>query len=283
MLDLVKENFPGGTILKKLIAIDLDGTTLNTQSLISATTEKALKNAMAHGHYVSIVTGRPYRMSGQFYRQLGLATPMVNFNGALVHMPEKQWADELETGIQRDLVFDILAQKKALNLDFVAAENKETFYIDSLDYFDSAFFASEATENNLLTAKNLITDPTSMMVRTSKDQAGLVSDSLMKQYGDYVDVRTWGGPTPILEIVSKGIQKAKGVEQVAKYLDVKRSDIIAFGDEHNDEEMLDYVGWGVAMKNATDQIKSVANDVTEKTNDEDGLADYLERYLDIKK
>lgn len=279
---MLKKNFPGGTILKKLIAIDLDGTTLNAQSLISETTEKALKKAMNHGHYVSIVTGRPYRMSSQFYRQLGLATPMVNFNGALVHMPEKQWANEKETGIQRDLVFDILAQKKALNLDFVAAENKETFFIDSLDYFDSAFFASDATADNLLTAKNLVSDPTSMMVRTSQNQAKIVSDALMKQYGDYVDVRTWGGPTPILEIVSKGIQKAKGVEQVANYLNIKRSDIVAFGDEHNDEEMLDYVGWGVAMRNATDQIKAVANDVTEKTNDEDGLADYLERYLDLK-
>ncbi|MEI5992759.1 Cof-type HAD-IIB family hydrolase [Candidatus Enterococcus mansonii] len=268
--------------MKKLIAIDLDGTTLNAQSLISKTTENVLKKAINHGHHVSIVTGRPYRMSGQFYQQLGLTTPMVNFNGALVHMPEKKWADEKETGIQRDLVFDILAQKKALNLDFVAAENKETFFIDSLDYFDSAFFASEATPDNLLTTKNLMTDPTSMMVRTSENQAKTVSDSLMKQYGDYIDVRTWGGPTPILEIVSKGIQKAKGVEQVARYLNIKQSDIIAFGDEHNDEEMLEYAGWGVAMNNATEKIKSVANDVTEKTNDEDGLADYLERYLELK-
>ncbi|MBP2099329.1 Cof-type HAD-IIB family hydrolase [Enterococcus rivorum] len=268
--------------MKKLIAIDLDGTTLNTKSLISPRTEKVLKNAMNNGHYVSIVTGRPYRMSDQFYQQLGLTTPMVNFNGALVHIPNKQWAEETESRIQRDLVFDILAQKQALNLDFVAAENKETFYIDNFDYFDAAFFASEANEKNLLTTKNLVSDPTSMMVRTSREKAKYVSDTLTSQYGEYVDVRTWGGPTAILEIVSKGIQKAKGVEQVANYLNVKRSDILAFGDEHNDEEMLEYAGWGVAMKNATDHIKSVANDITEKTNEEDGLADYLDQYLDLQ-
>lgn len=265
--------------LKKLIAIDLDGTTLNSQSLISERTENTLKKAIEHGHYVSIVTGRPYRMSGQFYRQLGLTTPMVNFNGALVHLPEKQWSQEKETGIQRDLVFDIVAQKDALNLDFVAAENKETFFIDSFDHFDSAFFASDATKKNLLTTQNLQTDPTSMMVRTSHEQAKTVAEALKKQYGDYVDIRTWGGPTPILEIVAKGIQKAKGVEQVARYLNINRNDIIAFGDEHNDEEMLEYVGWGVAMNNATDIIKTVADDVTAKTNDQDGLADYLERFL----
>ncbi|MGK0552485.1 Cof-type HAD-IIB family hydrolase [Enterococcus faecalis] len=267
--------------MKKLIAIDLDGTTLNSQSLISPQTERILKKAIQQGHYVSIVTGRPYRMSHQFYQQLGLKTPMVNFNGALVHIPEKHWDLEQETGIERDLVFDILSQKQALQLDFVAAENKETFFIDTLEGFDAKFFASEATPQNLLTVQNLRTNPTSMMVRTTHEQAPLVSASLHKQYGDYVDVRTWGGPTPILEIVSKGIQKAKGVEQVASFLEIKRNDIIAFGDEHNDEEMLEYVGWGVAMKNATEQIKAVANDITTKTNDEDGLADYLSRYLDF--
>lgn len=248
--------------MKKLIAIDLDGTTLNAQSLISPKTEQTLKKAIDNGHYVSIATGRPYRMSHQFYQQLGLTTPMVNFNGALVHIPEKKWDLESEANIERDLVFDILAQKKELQLDFVAAENKETFYIDTLDGFDPKFFASKATLDNLLTAKNLRTNPTSMMVRTTPNQAEKVADTLTKQYGDYIDVRTWGGPMPILEMVAKGIQKAHG-------------------DEHNDEEMLSYAGWGVAMNNATDKIKSVANDVTEKTNDQDGLADYLENYLDL--
>ncbi|MBP6360057.1 MAG: HAD hydrolase family protein, partial [Enterococcus sp.] len=68
---------------KKLIAIDLDGTTLNSHSLISPRTASVLKKATAAGHYVSIATGRPYRMSAQFYLQLQLETPMVTFNGAL--------------------------------------------------------------------------------------------------------------------------------------------------------------------------------------------------------
>lgn len=66
---------------------------------------------------------------------------------------------------------------------------------------------------------------------------------------------------------------------VADSLNIKQKDILAFGDEHNDLEMLDYAGWGVAMSNGADQVKSIANDVTNKTNDEDGLADYLEQYL----
>lgn len=279
MLDYDERNTHGGTILKKLIAIDLDGTTLNAQSLISEKTEKTLKQAISQGHYVSIVTGRPYRMSHQFYQQLGLSTPMVNFNGALVHIPEQKWEKEREARIQRDIVFDILSQKSALNLDFIAVENKETFFIDSLDFFDTHFFASAATADNLLTAQNLRTDPTSIMVRTSVEQAKQVSDRLIAQYGEHLEVRTWGGPVAILEMVAKGIQKASGVEMVADYLNIQQKDILAFGDEHNDEEMLTYAGWGVAMKNATEQIKSVADDITSQTNDEDGLANYLRDFL----
>ena len=79
--------------------------------------------------------------------------------------------------------------------------------------------------------------------------------------------------------VVTGVQKAMALSIVAHSLDVQSKNIIAFGDEHNDLELLDYAGWGVAMQNATNQLKAVANDVTPKTNDEDGLADYLEEFL----
>ena len=56
---------------------------------------------------------------------------------------------------------------------------------------------------------------------------------------------------------------------------------MAFGDEYNDVEMLEFAGCGVAMKNGSEQAKKVANDITEFTNDEDGLAIYLEQALNL--
>lgn len=265
---------------KKLIAIDLDGTTLNNQSLISQRTATVLKKATEAGHYVSIATGRPYRMSAHFYQQLQLDTPMVTFNGALVHKPNTIWPYERELSIQREIAFEILAQKERLNLEFVAAENRETFFIDRLDNFEGEFFATEKiTEANLF--HNLKTNPTSLLVKTQHEVAKEVSASLVEQFKDAVDVRTWGGPNAILEIVPKGVQKAMAVSVIAESLSIQPKDILAFGDEHNDLELLDYAGWGVAMQNGTEQLKGVANDITEKNNEEDGLADYLENYLSL--
>ncbi|EJY38682.1 Cof-like hydrolase [Enterococcus faecium 511] len=272
----------GPLLNKKLIAIDLDGTTLNQDSMITSKTKETLKKAINAGHHVSIATGRPFRMSHQFYQQLELTTPMVNFNGALVHIPNQHWDGERETLINREIAFEILSQKKQLNLDFIAAENRDTFFIDSFDFFDEKIFASSRPgEKNLLSPKNLTTNPTSFLVRTDKRFAGAVSAELTRQFGSYVDVRTWGGPTAILEIVSKGIQKAKGVQEIANYLSIDQKDVIAFGDEHNDLELLDYAGWGVAMANGTDQLKGIANDVTPLSNQEDGLAVYLEKLLKL--
>ena len=273
----------GPLLNKKLIAIDLDGTTLNQDSMITSKTKETLKKAINAGHHVSIATGRPFRMSHQFYQQLELTTPMVNFNGALVHIPNQHWDGERETLINREIAFEILSQKKQLNLDFIAAENRDTFFIDSFDFFDEKIFASSRPgEKNLLSPKNLTTNPTSLLVRTDKRFAEAVSAELTRQFGSYVDVRTWGGPTAILEIVSKGIQKAKGVREIANYLSIDQQDVIAFGDEHNDLELLDYAGWGVAMANGTDQLKGIANDVTPLSNQEDGLAVYLEKLLKLQ-
>lgn len=273
----------GPLLNKKLIAIDLDGTTLNQDSMITSKTKETLKKAINAGHHVSIATGRPFRMSHQFYQQLELTTPMVNFNGALVHIPNQHWDGERETLINREIAFEILSQKKQLNLDFIAAENRDTFFIDSFDFFDEKIFASSRPgEKNLLSPKNLTTNPTSLLVRTDKRFAETVSAELTRQFGSYVDVRTWGGPTAILEIVSKGIQKAKGVQEIANYLSIDQQDVIAFGDEHNDLELLDYAGWGVAMANGTDQLKGIANDVTPLSNQEDGLAVYLEKLLKLQ-
>lgn len=118
-------------------------------------------------------------------------------------------------------------------------------------------------------------------MRSQPENVGSVSEELKQQYGHEVEVNTWGGPNPILEVVAKGIQKAHGLRRVIDHLNMKQEDILAFGDEHNDVEMLKFAGWGVAMANGTDQVKSVANDVTDKPNTEDGMADYLTKYLDL--
>ena len=82
-----------------------------------------------------------------------------------------------------------------------------------------------------------------------------------------------------LDISQKGIQKYKGISQIAKIENIPNENIIAFGDGLNDIDMLQHSGIGVAMKNALPEVKKISNYVTEKTNDEDGVIAFLEKYL----
>lgn len=88
-----------------------------------------------------------------------------------------------------------------------------------------------------------------------------------------------GAPFPIIEIVHKGLSKAVGIDYIAKEMGIPRERIIAFGDEDNDLEMIDY-GVGVAMSNGIDDLKTIANEIT-LSNNEDGIAKFLQDRLKL--
>ena len=87
------------------------------------------------------------------------------------------------------------------------------------------------------------------------------------------------GEVKWLEIFQKGIEKYKGIKEVAKLEGISNEDIIAFGDGLNDVEMLKKCGIGVAMKNALPEVKEQANYITSRTNSENGVVEFLKEYL----
>ena len=145
-----------------LIAIDLDGTTLNNQSKLTPTTIKTLQTLSRQGHLVSIVTGRPYLISGHLYDQIGLKTPMINFNGALGHIPHRKWAGEYAVNVTREMTLDLLAHKQELGIKMVIAEDKYHVWADhpssDLPEFLPAKLAPEQILNRGVAMKNAVDD-----------------------------------------------------------------------------------------------------------------------------
>lgn len=266
---------------RKLIALDLDGTTLNGHAELSPKTQAVLRAARQAGHLVSIVTGRPNRMSTGIYDQLKLDGPMINFNGSLGHIPHQQWAGEYQYTFDKGVAFDLLAHRQELGINMIAAEGKHLFLAVKDRPVELGFFPSVLKSNQILNQKSLTQDPTSLTIAVDRAHQEQLLSYLNHQFGDQVDAAPWGGPNSVVELGVKGVQKATGVEVLADHYHVARKNIVAFGDEHNDAAMLDYAGWGVAMQNATPTIKGIANDVTPLDNDHDGLATYLQDYLKL--
>lgn len=261
---------------QQLIAIDLDGTTLNNKSQLSPLTIQTLRLLSEQGHLVSIVTGRPFRNSADLYRQLNIQAPMVNFNGALCHFPgQPNWLPAYHQDLDREIAFELFANQEELAIELLMAEGRDRLYTSSLQLPDSPYYPIDLAKVDKLSRESLTYNPTALTIFSAEEKQKIIEQNINQAYGDYVSVRTWGGELPVLEVVHKGINKAIGVQRIADFYRIPQANILAFGDEENDLEMLEFAGTGVAMKNGRSSVKAVANEETEFSNDQDGLARHL--------
>jgi 5-amino-6-(5-phospho-D-ribitylamino)uracil phosphatase len=268
---------------KHLIALDLDGTLLSDDKTIYQKTKQVLQKAMDLGHVVVIATGRPHRASIQYYRELGLNTPMVNMNGALIHHPDDRKWDVVHSPMSVRTAYEIVQACYDLNTKNIMAEVKDHVYLDKHDEeIMNIFVNNDDYPVTVGSIKNTLKeDPTSILISPREDHIAELRQHLDDHHAEIIEHRKWGAPWHIIEIVRKGLNKAVGLQKIAHYFHIPQNRIIAFGDEDNDFEMIEYAGVGVAMGNGIQELKTLANHTT-KTNEEEGVAHFLEDYLNIR-
>jgi 5-amino-6-(5-phospho-D-ribitylamino)uracil phosphatase len=265
-----------------LIALDLDGTLLTDEKTISSYTKKIIQKAKEAGHYVMIATGRPFRASVMYYEELQLNTPIVNFNGAFVHHPKDDRWGMYHTPLELNTVKEIIEVGQAYQVKNIMAEIMDDVFFHYHDekLLDIFSFGNPKIQTGDL-RQILPSDPTCLLIHSDENQVEKIRNHLSVVHADLIDHRRWGAPWHVIEIVKSGINKAVGLKKVADYYQIPPERIIAFGDEDNDLEMIEFAGYGIAMGNAIPQLKNIAKDVT-KSNEEDGVALYLEQLLGLK-
>ncbi|MDQ0216696.1 Cof subfamily protein (haloacid dehalogenase superfamily) [Oikeobacillus pervagus] len=266
---------------KHLIVLDLDGTLLKDDKTISQNTMQTLQKAKEKGHEVMIATGRPYRSSATYYQQLQLTTPIVNFNGAFVHHPKDSSWKIHHTPMDIRTAKEIVDACHDFDFFNIIAEVLDDVYFH---YHDERLLNIFGFGTPLITTgdlrKSLEKNPTSLLIHAEEQQVDQIRQHLNHVHAEVIDHRRWAAPWHVIEIVRTGLNKAVGIQKVSKHLNIPRERIIAFGDEDNDLEMIDYAGIGVAMGNGIDELKTIANEIT-KTNEEDGIAHFLKDRLSL--
>ncbi|RDI47793.1 Cof-type HAD-IIB family hydrolase [Falsibacillus pallidus] len=266
---------------KHLICLDLDGTLLTDDKHITERTKSTIKKAKAAGHEVIISTGRPFRSSEPYYKELELESPIVNFNGAFIHHPlDKDWGVH-HSPLDIEIAKEIVDTCQKYNIHNIIAEVMDDVYFhfhnDKLmDIFGMG--NPEITVGDL--RQYLEKSPTSLLIHAEESHVEEIRSHLSSIHAEVVDHRRWAAPWHVIEIVRNGVHKAVGVKKIAEYYQIPQSRIIAFGDEDNDLEMLEFAGVGVAMGNGIDSVKSTAGNVT-LSNEEDGVAVFLEEKLNL--
>lgn len=262
---------------RRLIAIDLDGTTLTNNKTILGRTKRVIERVRELGHEVVIATGRPPRSSVNYHRELGLTTPLVNFNGALIHDPFNP-QDDIHFPMDREVALDIVEVCRRFDVDNVMVEIKDSYYTQQVDELIN-FLGDGSPPTGVGPIESyLLEHPTSILIRTSKEKIQPLREELNRGYKGLVAHRYWSAPYHVIEVVKAVVSKATGLEIVCNLLDIPRENVIAFGDEDNDMEMIQWAGLGVAMGNANPLLKNVANRVTD-TNENHGISIVLEELL----
>ncbi|MBD3110309.1 HAD family phosphatase [Bacillus sp. AGMB 02131] len=266
-----------------LIVLDLDGTLLRNDKTISDRTKGTLKTLMEQGHHVMIATGRPYRSSAQFYQELALKTPIVNFNGALVHHPHSVNWGSFHTPLDIGIARDIVDACNSYSFHNIIAEIQDDVYLHNQNGHLLDIFNMGNPKITIGDLRSYLPDsPTSLLIHAEPEDVTTIRSHLAEVHAELIDHRRWGDPFHVIEIVKSGMHKAVGIQKVAGYLNIPQSRIIAFGDEDNDLEMLEYANIGVAMGNGISAVKNIAN-VTTASNEEDGVALFLEDRFNLKK
>lgn len=267
---------------RKLIALDLDGTTLNQAGRLSAETIATLRAATAAGHLVVITTGRPDAIAEQFYDEIGLTGPMINFNGGLIHKPHQQWDRELQATIPIATALQLLTLKDAFDIRVMVAEGKQLLRADH-PYTNIPFLPDLPHPAHLFDRAGLTQAPISVTLFVAGSLLTPLMAAVHARFPQLV-AKTWGawsGEHTALEVTTAHASKSRAVAYVAGAYGIAQADILAFGDDLNDLDMIEYAGVGVAMQNARSEILTAANVVTVNDNAHDGVAHFLQTYLHL--
>lgn len=265
----------------KLIAIDMDGTLLKNDKTISVKTKEALKAANNLGVKIVLTSGRPIQGIKNYLDELELTGKddyVIGLNGALVcKCDDYSIISSNETLKGKDLKY-IYNKVKDLKTYFHAfTRNKDLVNIES------KFSEDEEKRINLkVRVVDFLSDIKDddeilkVVLEEEKDVLDRITTQIPEElFEEYNIIRTVDF---MLEFMKKGCNKATGIEKLANHLGIKKEEIIAIGDASNDKEMIEYAGLGVAMGNAEDEIKVIANFVT-KSNEEDGVAFVIEKFI----
>ena len=259
----------------KMVAVDMDGTLLNGEHQLSNRAIASLKKIAKAGLIVLLATGRMTSATTKHLEKLGTPGLVVSHNGALVKDVITGKIYHHET-VSANLVTKIL--------ELSVGETVVHFNFDDRIYLTVSNPHSDRYSQELQvpltyidSLKQLEGNPTTILLidRFEVLQQILiaVSHQFQAQF-DYV-LAPWYGDVWRLQFLAANTSKGKGVLQVAKSLGVKPEEIISFGDNYNDMEMIQYTGLGIAMGNAVPELKQVADFVT-LSNQEDGVAYVLE-------
>ena len=261
----------------RLLAIDLDGTLVNHELVMNPRDVAAVKAAAAAGVTVVLATGRMFKSSLRYAEPLGLRGPIINYQGAVVR--------EIASGdVWYRCELTVPMQQRVLAL----AEPRD-WHVNA--YVDERVYTARARPEADLYGRIAmvpyeVVGPLSEWVRQDATKMVLVDLDPAEVPARIAELSAWMGEVArvtrsldwFVEVVNPEVSKARALAMVADRLGIDQAEVCAIGDNLNDEDMVRWAGFGVAMGTAPAALKKLAKYVTGSI-DEAGVAQVIERFV----
>ena len=265
----------------KLLCTDIDGTLLNADRELAPETISEFKRIKG-GCDIILASSRMPEAMRHLQAEVGIqSSPLIAYNGGLVLDGEKVLSST-EVGFAEVKKIAELSEGTEIH---VSIYNNDEWYVPSMDYWATR----EANNTKVQPQVRNLADTLAEYGKTNKgahkvmcmgpaEEIAVLYASLIEQLND--DLHVYKSKDTYLEIASKKISKKSAIATLLekKYQGLQWDNIIAFGDNYNDMEMLEAVGMGVAVGNAKEEVLAMANDVT-ATNKEDGVALSIAKHI----
>jgi 5-amino-6-(5-phospho-D-ribitylamino)uracil phosphatase len=282
----------------KLLALDLDGTLLNSRGLVPEANKQAIRRAEESGVLVTIATGRRFRDARPIGIELELNAPMLTHNGALI-----KYAQNLETVavslVKKETGGEIIRVGKAYGGDALVSTDphgKGTLLYDTVSDDNiplqryirwSTTLHGDEAGHSVRHVPDLIDEVFSLEVIHVSFSGGCrpmadLACTLRAELGDTVTLLTTVYPRmdfTLIDILPPDASKGVGVEKLASINGLVRDEVMVMGDNFNDLEMLEFAGTAVVMGNADPKLLERGEFYTTVSNDENGVAAAIDKYI----
>lgn len=254
----------------KLIISDLDGTLLNNDGKVSEKSKEVLAKIKEKGYEIAIATGRSFHSANLIRESIGIEMYLICNNGANIYNKDGSILKRHFIPIKLSKkIIDILNKEK---ISYKAFNGIDVYLPTYGEIYDEI-----RKEHNLFFIENSDSIPELekvLIIEEDEKKLFEIRDLMLKYFESELEVVI--SSDDCLDLNMKNCSKKLGVETIATALNIKKDDIMAFGDSGNDYKMLQFVGYPVAMKDSYMSTKGFEN-ITYFTNDENGVADYLEK------
>lgn len=261
----------------KLVAVDMDGTLLTPELEISKETIETINKVIEKGVIFTLSTGRMYPAAMPFANMLNLDVPIITCNGALTKCSKTGKVYD-ERIIDKEHSAEIIKYCEKAGLSVSIYREEDIYIKKNSANLDIHLQLDHAKPQVVDDFEALLDGSIIKIMFNSRDKYNLEQNT-RKLHALYTEKLNFYFSLPyFVEIVHKEANKRNALENLALKFNIKREEIIAIGDNFNDQDMIEYAGLGVAMGNAPDYLKAAAKFVTH-SNDEDGVRHVLEKFI----